>query len=92
MCIRDSLGLTFAFLAGHVMSIVPLLGVFSILLFVIGGLLTFFVAQIGFGAVLLTWGGQRREYDAYGADPGWAQAVQADVDEATFGAESAPMT
>lgn len=86
------LGLTFAFLAGHVMSVVPLLGVFSILLFVIGGLLTFFVAQIGFGAVLLTWGGQRREYDAYDADPGWAQAVQADVDEATFGAESAPMT
>jgi len=84
------LGLTFAFLAGHVISIVPFLGVFSTLLFVIGGLLTFFAAQIGFGAVLLTRAGRRREYYAYDADAAWEAAMRVDVDDDTVGADSAP--
>lgn len=84
------LGLTFAFLAGHVISIVPFLGVFSTLLFVIGGLLTFFAAQIGFGAVLLTRAGRRREYYPYDVDAAWEEAMRVDVDDDSVGADSAP--
>lgn len=84
------LGLTFAFLAGHVISIVPFLGVFSTLLFVIGGLLTFFAAQIGFGAVILTRAGRRREYYPYDADAAWEEAMRVDVDGDAVGADSAP--
>ena len=83
------LGLTFAFLAGHVISIVPFLGVFSVLLFVIGGLLTFFAMQIGFGAVLLTRAGRRREYYPHDADAAWADIAQMDLDE-DIGGDSTP--
>lgn len=75
------LGLSFAFLVGHVVSIAPFLGVFSGLLFAIGGLLTFFAMQIGFGAVILTRGGRRREYASYDPDAAWEAAMQVDVDD-----------
>lgn len=84
------LGLTFAFLAGHVISIVPFLGVFSTLLFVIGGFLTFFAMQIGFGAVLLTRAGRRREYYPFDADAAWEDAIRVDVDENDGGPKTAP--
>ena len=83
------LGLTFAFLAGHVIAIVPFLGVFSVLLFVIGGLLTFFAVQIGLGAVLLTRAGRRREYYPHDADAAWADFAQMDLDE-DIGGDSTP--
>ena len=75
------LGLSFAFLVGHVVSIAPFLGVFSTLLFAIGGLLTFFAMQIGFGAVILTRAGRRREYAGYDPDAAWEAAMDVDVDD-----------
>lgn len=84
------LGLIFAFLAGHLISIVPALGVFSWLLFAIGGLLTFYAIQIGFGAVLLTRVGRRREYYPPDVDAAWEDAMRVDVDDDDSGAESAP--
>ena len=56
----------------------------------IGAMLTFFAAQIGFGAVLLTRAGRRREYYPYDADAAWEEAMQVDVDDDNGGAESAP--
>ncbi len=76
------LGLSLAFMAAHVVSIAPFLGVFSGILFAIGSLLTFFAMQIGFGAVLITRAGRRREY--YGSsdpDAAWEAAMNADVGE-----------
>ena len=52
----------------------------------IGGTLTFFAIMIGFGAVLLTRGGRRREY--YGpmdADAAWEAAMSVDVEDGTNG-------
>ena len=74
------LGLSAAFVVGHVVSIAPFLGFFSGLLFVIGVIVTVLAAQIGFGAVLLTRGGRRREYyGSYDADAAWAAAMGMDV-------------
>ena len=78
----------FTFLAGHLISIGRVLGVFSWLLFVIGGLLTFYAIQIGFGAVLLTRTGRRREYYPSDEDATWEDAMRVDVDDS--GAEAAP--
>jgi hypothetical protein len=76
------LGLTLAFMAAHVVSIAPFLGVFSGLLFVIGGIVTFLAIQIGFGAVLLTRGGRRREYQGvYDPDAAWEAAMSVDVED-----------
>jgi hypothetical protein len=76
------LGLSFAFIAAHVISIAPFLGVFSGLLFAIGAILTFFAMQIGFGAVLLTRAGRRREYtSAFDPDVAWEAAMRVDVDD-----------
>ena len=77
------LGLSFAFMAGHVVSIAPFLGFFSGALFVIGCVITFLAMQIGFGAVLLTRAGRRREYyGPYDADAAWEAAMSVDVDDA----------
>jgi hypothetical protein len=82
------LGLTFAFMVGHVVSIAPFLGVFSGLLFAIGSIITFFAMQIGFGAVLLTRGGRRREYHGFDPDAAWEAAMSVDVDDDFAGASS----
>jgi hypothetical protein len=84
------LGLMFAFLAGHLMSIVPVLGMFSWVLFVTGSLLMFYAMQIGFGAVLLTRVGRRREYYPSDVDAAWEDAMRVDVDVDDSGAEAAP--
>ena len=76
------LGLTMAFMVGHVVSIAPFLGVFSTLLFVVGMIVTFVAMQIGFGAVLLTRAGRRREYcRGYDPDAAWEAAMSVDVDD-----------
>jgi len=76
------LGLTFAFMAGHVISIAPFLGVFAGLLFAIGAIITFFAMQIGFGAVILTRGGRKREYTGvYDPDAAWEAAMSVDIDD-----------
>lgn len=74
------LALSTAFIAAHVISIAPFLGFLSGLLFAIGVIVTVLAAQIGFGAVLLTRAGRRREYyGSYDADAAWAAAMGMDV-------------
>jgi len=73
------LGLSFFFMAGHVVSIAPFLGFLNGLLIVAGIVLTVVAVQIGFGAVILTRGGRRREYAKYSADEAWEAAMNVDV-------------
>lgn len=74
------LGLAGLFIAGHVVSIVPLLGVFSTLFFIIGTIFVIVAMQIGFGAVLLTRAGRRREYSGrFDPDAAWAAAMDMDL-------------
>ena len=85
------LGLSFAFIAANLISIVPLLGVVSGLLFVVGTIITLVAIQIGFGAVLLTRAGRKREYyGAYDPDAAWEAAMSVDVgDEDVEGVDDA---
>ena len=75
-------GLSAAVIAGHVLSIAPFLGFFAGLLFFVGGLISVAAVQIGFGAVILTRAGRRREWAAYDPDEAWAEAMDIDVDDA----------
>ncbi|NNF13549.1 MAG: hypothetical protein HKN72_10005 [Gemmatimonadetes bacterium] len=76
------LGLVLAFMAGHLVSILPFLGFIGNLLFAAGVIITIAAIQIGFGAVLLTRGGRRKEYyAAYDPDAAWEAAMNVDVDE-----------
>jgi hypothetical protein len=76
------LGLTFAFIAANVISIAPFLGILSGLLLVIGSIVTFLAIQIGFGAVILTRAGRRREYHGvYDPDAAWEAAMSVEVDD-----------
>ena len=85
------MGLMLAFIAAHVISIAPFLGFFSALLVLAGSVITFIAIQIGFGAVVLTRAGRRREYWPAGdSDSAWEAAMNVDVDmgsEATEGEE-----
>ena len=74
-------GLMFAFMAANVISIAPFLGFLAGLLAFVGSVITFFAIQIGFGAVLLTRAGRRREWSsAYDADAAWEAAMEVDVE------------
>jgi len=76
------LGLSAAFVAANLISIAPFLNILSGLLFAAGVIITIAAAQIGFGAVLLTRAGRRREhYGTYDADAAWAEAMGIDVGE-----------
>jgi hypothetical protein len=79
------IGLMLAFLAAHVISIVPFFGFLSGLLVFVGVVVTFAAVQVGFGAVLLTRGGRRREYWPLDPEEAWAAAMDldADLDEGT---------
>jgi len=73
------LGLMLAFMAANVISIVPFLGFVTGLLAFVGVVITFFAIQIGFGAVLLTRAGRRRERTAsFDVDAAWAAATGVD--------------
>lgn len=75
-------GLALAFIVAHLVSILPFLGFIGDLLFVAGVIITVVAIQIGFGAVLLTRGGRRREYyTAYDPDAAWEAAMNVDVDD-----------
>jgi hypothetical protein len=75
------IGLMFAFVAANVVSIAPFLGFLSGLLVVAGGIITFIAVQIGFGAVLLTRAGRRREaWGPQDPDAAWEAAMNVDVD------------
>lgn len=71
------IGLMLACIAADVVSMAPFLGFLEALLKVAGALLTFVVVQVGFGAVLLTRGGRKRETWASPLDPdeAWEAAV-----------------
>lgn len=74
------------FIAGHVLSIAPFLNVLSTLLFIAGGVVTFVALQIGFGAVLLTRAGRRREhYSTYDAEVAWEDAVRRNAEDGLGG-------
>lgn len=76
------IGLLLAFIAAHVISIAPFLGFLSGLLFAVGVIVTIVAMQIGFGAVLLTRAGRRREhYGAYDPDAAWEAAMSVDVED-----------
>lgn len=58
----------------------------STLLFFAGGVVTFVAPQIGFGAVLLTRAGRRREhYGTYDADAAWEDAVRRNAEDGLGG-------
>jgi len=76
------LGLSFAFIASNALSIVPFTGALTGLLAFVGGIITLVAMQIGFGAVLLTRAGRRREYtSAFDPDAAWEAAMSVDVDD-----------
>lgn len=75
-------GLLLAFMVGHVISIAPFLDFLSGLLFAVGVMVTIAAVLIGFGAVLLTRGGRKREhYGAYDPDAAWEAAMSVEVDD-----------
>lgn len=91
--IAGLIGLVLAFVIADLVSILPFFGFLSGLLVFVGGVLTFFAIQVGFGAVILTRGGRRREYWAMDPDEAWASAMGMDPDEgpaAPAGAGSRP--
>lgn len=75
------LGLAFAFMAANVISIAPFLGFFSGLLYAAGTIITILAVQIGFGAVILTRAGRRRESWSHDPDAAWEAAMSADVED-----------
>jgi hypothetical protein len=72
-------GLMVLFVAANIVSIAPFLGFLTGLLVVAGVVITFAAVQIGFGAVIITRGGRRREYARYSADEAWEAAMNVDV-------------
>lgn len=73
------LGLSVLFMVSHVVSILPFLGFLNGLLVVAGVVLTVVAIQIGFGAVILTRGGRKRDYARYTSDEAWEAAMNVDV-------------
>ena len=74
-------GLMFAFIAANVVSVAPFLGFLSGLLVFAGVVITVIAVQVGFGAVLLTRAGRRREaWSGYDPDVAWEAAMSVDVD------------
>jgi hypothetical protein len=76
------LGLMALFVVANVLTVVPFLGFVKGLVLFFAIALTCVAVQIGFGAVLLTRAGRRREYwSTYDADEAWAAAMSVDVEE-----------
>ncbi|MCG6956524.1 MAG: polymer-forming cytoskeletal protein [Gemmatimonadetes bacterium] len=72
-------GLGAFFIAGHVLSMVPFLGFVHGLLTFVGVMISIVALQIGFGAVILTRGGRRREAYAGAYDAEWESAADMDL-------------
>jgi hypothetical protein len=85
-------GLTAFFIAANVLSVVPFVGFLRGLLSFAGMLVTLAAALVGFGAVLLTRAGRRREYYPADFDEAWDRAMDAEIelDEDVNGADSEP--
>ena len=75
------LGLLALFVAANVVSMAPFLGFLRGLLAATGFVVTIAALQIGFGAVILTRGGRRRDYARYSADEAWEAAMKVEVDD-----------
>ncbi len=76
-------GLMALFIAANIVSIAPFLGFLAGLLVVTGVVVTIAAVQVGFGAVIITRGGRRREYARYTADEAWEAAMNVDVGDET---------
>lgn len=76
-------GLMALYVIENVLSIVPFLGFVRGLIAFAAGVVTFVALQIGFGAVLLSRGGRRREYwpGSYDEDEAWDAAMRVDVED-----------
>ena len=72
-------GLMVLFVAANIVSIAPFLGFLTGLLVVAGVVITVAAVQIGFGAVIITRGGRRRDYARYSTDEAWEAAMNVDV-------------
>jgi hypothetical protein len=84
-------GLVAAFVVADLVSILPFFGFVSGLLIFLGSLLTFVAVQIGFGAVILTRAGRRRDDWAMGPDDAWSAAMDLD-DDLDLGVDAAAGT
>lgn len=74
-------GLSVLFMVANVVSIAPFLGFLTVLLMIAGSIVTFMAVQVGFGAVILTRAGRRREWnDPMESDAAWEAAMDVDVD------------
>ncbi|MEJ2203269.1 MAG: hypothetical protein P8170_04095 [Gemmatimonadota bacterium] len=74
------IGLMSFFIVGHALSVVPLVGFVKGLLAFAGTLASLAALAVGFGAVLLTRGGRRREYFPESFDEAWERAVDVEID------------
>ncbi len=74
------LGLAAFFIAANLLSMVPFFGFLRGLLAFAGVMLTIVAAEIGFGAVLLTRAGRRREYGVPDFDEAWSRAMDVEVE------------
>lgn len=74
------LGLAAFFVAGNLLSMVPFFGFLRGLLAFAGVLISIVAVQIGFGAVLLTRAGRRREYGVPDFDEAWSRAMDVEVE------------
>jgi hypothetical protein len=72
-------GLASFFIVAHVLAMVPFFGFVRGLLTFVGVMFCLVAVQIGFGAVLLTWGGRRRGAYAGAYDASWESVVDTDL-------------
>lgn len=85
------LALAIFFIAANVLRVVPFIGFFRGLITFAGVVFSIVAMQIGFGAVLLTRAGRRREHQPIDFDEAWKRAVEVEVelDDAGTGAPEA---
>lgn len=81
MIVGGLVGLGAAFMAAHVLYVVPFFGFVRGLLTFVGVMLGIIALQIGFGAVILTRGGRRRGTYPGTYDADWESSVDVDVDQ-----------
>jgi hypothetical protein len=73
-------GLMAFYIVANVLSVVPFVGALRGLLAFAGGVVTFVALEVGFGAVLLTRAGRRRESDPPDFDEAWDRAMEVEVE------------
>ncbi|MCG6988952.1 MAG: hypothetical protein LJF06_12340 [Gemmatimonadetes bacterium] len=81
-----------AFMAAHVLYVVPFFGLVRGLLTFVGVMLGIVAIQIGFGAVILTRGGRRGSTYPGPYDASWESSVDVDVDQGNVSSPAASAT